>query len=68
MTLVSKLHQQWSNDPEYKAAYEAQRSEFEIVSATIAAKSFTKQSLISKFVCCVYKRFRTTKSIVSKDL
>ena len=30
MTLISELHQQWSNDPEYQAAYKAQRFEFEI--------------------------------------
>ena len=38
MTLISDLHQQWSNDPEYQAAYEAQRSEFEIADAIIAAR------------------------------
>ena len=39
MTLISDLHQQWLNDPEYQAAYEAQRPEFEIASAIIAARS-----------------------------
>jgi hypothetical protein len=39
MTLISDLHQQWSNDPEYQAAYEAQRPEFEIASAIITAHS-----------------------------
>jgi ribosome-binding protein aMBF1 (putative translation factor) len=39
MTLVSDLHQQWLNDPEYKTAYEAQRTEFEIASAIIAART-----------------------------
>lgn len=29
MTLISDLHQQWLKDPEYQAAYEAQRPEFE---------------------------------------
>jgi hypothetical protein len=31
MTLISDLHQQWLKDPEYQAAYEAQRPEFEIM-------------------------------------
>lgn len=39
MMLISDLHQQWSNDPEYQAAYETQRSEFEIADAIIAARS-----------------------------
>ena len=39
MTLISDLHQQWLQDPEYKAAYEVQRPEFEIASAIIAARS-----------------------------
>lgn len=39
MTLISDLHQQWSNDPEYQTAYEAQCSEFEIADAIIAARS-----------------------------
>jgi ribosome-binding protein aMBF1 (putative translation factor) len=61
MTLISDLHQQWLNDPEYQAAYEAQRPELEIASAIIAARSAanltqkelaelmsTKQSLIAR--------------------
>jgi hypothetical protein len=36
MTIISDLHQQWLNDPEYKTAYEAQCTEFEIASAIIA--------------------------------
>ena len=39
MTLISDLHQQWLKDLEYQAAYEAQRPEFEIASAIIAARS-----------------------------
>ncbi len=39
MTLISDLHQQWLKDPEYQAAYEAQRFEFEVASAIIAARS-----------------------------
>ena len=39
MTLISELHQKWLNDPEYKADFEAQRPEFEIASAIIAARS-----------------------------
>lgn len=39
MTLISDLHQQWSKDPEYEAAYEVQRPEFDIASAIIAARS-----------------------------
>jgi len=39
MTLISDLHQEWSKDPEYQAAYDAQRTEFEIASAIIAARS-----------------------------
>ena len=39
MTLISDLHQQWLQDPEYQAAYEAQRPEFEVASAIIAARS-----------------------------
>jgi transcriptional regulator with XRE-family HTH domain len=51
----------WLKDPEYEAAYEAQRPEFEIASAIIAARSAanltqkelaelmsTKQSLIAR--------------------
>ncbi len=61
MTNISDLHQQWLNDPEYQAAYEAQRSEFEVASAIIAARTSanltqqelaelmsTKQSLIAR--------------------
>ncbi len=61
MTLISDLHQQWLQDPEYQAAYEAQRPEFEVASAIIAARSqanltqkelaelmSTKQSLIAR--------------------
>jgi ribosome-binding protein aMBF1 (putative translation factor) len=61
MTLISDLHQQWLNDPEYQAVYEAQRPEFEVASAIIAARSAanltqkelaelmsTKQSLIAR--------------------
>jgi ribosome-binding protein aMBF1 (putative translation factor) len=61
MTNISDLHQQWLNDPEYLAAYEAQRSEFEVASAIIAARTSanltqqelaelmsTKQSLIAR--------------------
>jgi ribosome-binding protein aMBF1 (putative translation factor) len=61
MTLISNLHQQWLNDPEYQAVYEAQRPEFEVASAIIAARSAanltqkelaelmsTKQSLIAR--------------------
>ena len=39
MTLVSDLHQDWLKDPEYQAAYEAQRPEFEVASAIIAARA-----------------------------
>jgi len=39
MTLISDLHQEWLKDPEYEAAYEAQRPEFEVASAIIAASS-----------------------------
>lgn len=39
MTLINELHQQWSNDPDYQAAFEAQRTEFEIASAIISARS-----------------------------
>jgi len=61
MTLITDLHQQWLNDPEYQAAYERSRPEFEIASAIIAARSSanltqkelaelmsTKQSLIAR--------------------
>ncbi|MEM9272392.1 MAG: helix-turn-helix transcriptional regulator [Cyanobacteria bacterium P01_F01_bin.143] len=61
MTLISDLHQEWLKDPEYQAAYEAQRPEFEVASAIIAARSqanltqkelaklmSTKQSLIAR--------------------
>ena len=61
MTKVSALHNSWLKDPEYQAAYEAQRPEFEIASAIIAARSqanltqeelatrmSTKQSLIAR--------------------
>lgn len=39
MTLISDRHQQWLENPEYEAAYEAQRPEFEVASAIIAARS-----------------------------
>ena len=61
MTLISDFHQEWLKDPEYQAEYEAQRPEFEVASAIIAARSqanltqkelaelmSTKQSLIAR--------------------
>lgn len=39
MTLLSDLHQQWLNDPEYQTTYEAQRPEFLAASAIIAART-----------------------------
>ncbi|MGK7895759.1 MAG: multiprotein-bridging factor 1 family protein [Xenococcus sp. (in: cyanobacteria)] len=61
MTLISDLHQQWLQDPEYQAAYEAQRPELAVASAIIAARSqanltqkelaelmSTKQSLLAR--------------------
>jgi transcriptional regulator with XRE-family HTH domain len=69
MTLISDLHQQWLNDPEYKTAYEAQRTEFEITSAIIAVRTHanltqqelaklmsTKQSAIAKRGLCPIAR------------
>ena len=39
MTLISDLHEDWLKDSEYQAAYEAQRPEFEVASAIIAART-----------------------------
>ena len=39
MIKVSALHNSWLKDPEYQTAYEAQRPEFEISSAIVAARS-----------------------------
>lgn len=38
MTKVSTLHKRWSEDPEYRNAYEAMSPEFELASAIIAAR------------------------------
>jgi ribosome-binding protein aMBF1 (putative translation factor) len=61
MTKISDLHQQWLENPQYQTAYDAQRSELEIASAIISARSSanltqeelaqrmsTKQSLIAR--------------------
>jgi ribosome-binding protein aMBF1 (putative translation factor) len=48
MTLVSDLHKKWLKDSEYKTSYESQRTEFEIASAIIAARThanLTQQEL-----------------------
>ena len=48
MTLICDLHQQWLKAPKYQAGDEAQRPEFEVASAIIAARSaanLTQQEL-----------------------
>lgn len=61
MTKVTKLHERWMDEPEYRTAYEELAPEFEVASAVIAARSHaglsqeelaermdTKQSLIAR--------------------
>jgi ribosome-binding protein aMBF1 (putative translation factor) len=58
---VDDVHRKWLKDPKYRAAFEAQREEFELASALIAARGragLTQAQLA--------KRMRTTQAAVAR--
>ena len=61
MSRVRDLHEQWSQDPEYRAAYEALGPEFELARLLIEARTgagLTQAQLA--------KRMKTTQSVVAR--
>ena len=59
MGKVSKLHEKWSEDPEYRSAYDELRPEFEIVRLLIEAR--TQAGLTQAQLA---ERIQTTQSAV----
>lgn len=61
MTKVSDLHKQWSEDPNYRSAYEELAPEFDFVRSLIQARTdagLTQAELAD--------RMRTTQSVVAR--
>ena len=61
MSRVRDLHEQWSQDPEYRAAYEALGPEFELARLLIEARTgagLTQAQLA--------RRMKTTQSVVAR--
>lgn len=58
---VDRLHRKWLKNPEYKAAYEAQREEFNLVNALIEARNnagLTQAQLAT--------RMKTTQAVIAR--
>ena len=61
MSRVRDLHEQWSQDPEYRAAYEALGPEFELARLLIEARTgagLTQAQLA--------RRMKTTQSVIAR--
>ena len=61
MTKVADLHEKWSEDPEYRVAYDRLGPEFEVARALIEARSragLTQSELA--------ERMETTQSVVAR--
>ena len=61
MSRVRDLHEKWSQDPEYRAAYEALGPEFELARLLIEARTgagLTQAQLA--------KRMKTTQSVIAR--
>ena len=61
MSRVSDLHEKWSQDPEYRAAYEALGPEFELARLLIEARTgagLTQAQLAT--------RMKTTQSVIAR--
>ncbi len=61
MTRIRELHEQWMNNPEYRAEYERLASEFELARALIEARTeagLTQEELAD--------RMRTTQSAIAR--
>jgi len=61
MTRVRDLHKDWSRDPDYRAAYDGLRPEFELARALIEAR--TRAGLTQAQLA---KRMKTTQSAVAR--
>ena len=61
MTKLSELHERWSQDPEYRAAYEALGPEFELAESLIRARAQARLSQAD-----VAARMGTTQSVVAR--
>lgn len=61
MTTVADLHQRWSENPEYQAAYEQLTPEFELAGAVIAAR--TQAGLTQAELA---QRMNTQQSLVAR--
>ena len=61
MTRIADLHEKWSRDPEYRAAYDRIGAEFELARSLVEARTragFTQAELA--------KRMQTTQSVVAR--
>ena len=61
MTRIADLHEKWSRDPEYRAAYDRLGTEFDLARALVEARTragFTQAELA--------KRMETTQSVVAR--
>jgi transcriptional regulator with XRE-family HTH domain len=61
MTKVRKLHEQWMEDPEYRAEYEALEEEFTLAAALIEAR--TAAGLTQQEVA---RRMNTKQSVIAR--
>ncbi|ABC24205.1 helix-turn-helix domain-containing protein [Rhodospirillum rubrum] len=61
MTDIDTLHQEWSQDPAYRAAHEELRPEFELATALIAARARAGLSQAE-----LAERMGTTQSAIAR--
>lgn len=61
MTKIADLHEKWSRDPEYRAAYDRLGTEFDLARSLVEARTragFTQAELA--------KHMKTTQSVVAR--
>jgi ribosome-binding protein aMBF1 (putative translation factor) len=61
MTKISDLHQEWMQDPEYRAAYAEMEEEFTLAAALIEARA--RAGLTQKELA---ERIDTTQSVIAR--
>lgn len=59
MSKVSDLHKKWSQDPEYRAAYEELGLEFDLARVLIEARIGARLTQLAK-------RMKTTQSVIAR--
>ena len=61
MSKISDLHEKWSRDPEYRAAYDELGPEFELARSVIEIR--TRAGLTQEQLA---KRMKTTQSVIAR--